>query len=63
MDDELMDLFGEYFEKKEFNQDQIDECIADFEQMNDEEQQEFIMHMMVSLNMYVTMIPTGPILN
>ena len=62
-DDELLELFERYFEKMDFNQDQIDECIMEFEEMNIEDGQEFIMSMMVALNMFVTMIPTGANLN
>ena len=62
-DDELLELFERYFEKMDFNQDQIDECIMEFEEMNIEDGQEFIMSMMVALNMFITMIPTGANLN
>jgi len=62
-DDELLELFERYFEKMDFNQDQIDECIMEFEEMNIEDGQEFIVSMMVALNMFVTMIPTGANLN
>jgi len=62
-DDELLELFERYFEKMDFNQDQIDECIMEFEEMNIEDGQEFIVSMMVALNMFVTMIPTGSNLN
>jgi arginyl-tRNA--protein-N-Asp/Glu arginylyltransferase len=62
-DDELLELFERYFEKMDFNQDQIDECIMEFEEMNIEDGQEFIVSMMVALNMFITMIPTGANLN
>ena len=62
-DDELLELFERYFKKMDFNQDQIDECIMEFEEMNIEDGQEFIMSMMVALNMFITMIPTGANLN
>jgi len=62
-DDELIELFDRYFEKMEFDEDEVDHCIREFEQMNHEERQEFIMHIMVALNIYITMIPTGVILN
>ena len=62
-DDELLELFERYFEKMDFNQDQIDERIMEFEEMNIEDGQEFIMSMMVALNMFITMIPTGANLN
>ena len=62
-DDELLELFERYFEKMDFNQDQIDECIMEFEEMNIEDGQEFIVSMMTALNMFVTMIPTGANLN
>jgi hypothetical protein len=35
----------------------------EFEEMNIEDGQEFIVSMMVALNMFVTMIPTGANLN
>jgi hypothetical protein len=62
-DDELLELFERYFKKMDFNQDQIDECIMEFEEMNIEDGQEFIMSMMVALNMFITMIPNGANLN
>ena len=62
-DDELLELFERYFEKMDFDQDQIDECIMEFEEMNIEDGQEFIVSMMTALNMFVTMIPTGANLN
>lgn len=62
-DDELLELFERYFEKMDFDQDQIDECIMEFEEMNIEDGQEFIVSMMMALNMFVTMIPTGANLN
>tara|TARA_B100000029_G_C16987300_1_gene746077 strand:+ start:356 stop:562 length:207 start_codon:yes stop_codon:yes gene_type:complete len=62
-DDELIELFDRYFEKMEFDEDEVDNCIREFDEMNDEERQEFIMHIMVTLNIYITMIPTGVVLN
>ena len=53
-EDELIDLFGNYFDECEFNQDEINQCIKEFEESSEEDQENFISYMVTVVNYEMT---------